>query len=79
MDYLRTAKNPSNALEFVCRSIRARLLIILTISAHGCIMRTGTDIPNNDFVLPTLDYLRAQANTLEHRYTRCFMFIFFKK
>ena len=43
-----------------------RLLVFWIISAHGCILRTYADIANNDFGLPTLDYLRTQASTLGH-------------
>ena len=29
---------------------------------HGCNLRTYTDIPNNAFECPTLDYLRIRAS-----------------
>ena len=38
------------------------LLVIWIISAHGCILSTYPDIPNNDFGLPKLDYLHTQAS-----------------
>ena len=51
VDYLRTAQKSIKYRIGVCALIRTRLLVIWIISAHGCILRTYSDIPNNDFGL----------------------------
>ena len=42
------------------------LLVNWLISAQGCILHPYAYIPNNDFGLPLLDYLRTQSNTMGH-------------
>ena len=71
VDFLLMCALKSLLLWIICvqrkKSIKSRIGVCASTSyLDRCILRTYTDVPNNAFGLPTLDYLHIQASTLGH-------------